>query len=106
MSTIKISYICIHSQYIYIIGPGHINKQPSKNVKCQEKSGDITCNTTQNANNITNLNESTPKSIEEWEEMQEKCDDDLLETRTRPNFKISYKQAVRTEDVYLQVYFN
>lgn len=41
------------------------------------------------------------KSIEEWEKQQTK-DLDLLETRKQPEYHIIYKQAVTTEDIYLQ----
>lgn len=44
-----------------------------------------------------------PKSIEEWQDQQSKIDDDLLEHRKRPDYRISYKQNVFTEDVFLQM---
>lgn len=44
-----------------------------------------------------------PVSIEEWEELQVKSDLDALDTRKRPDYKVSYKQDVKTEDVFLQV---
>lgn len=47
-------------------------------------------------------NNETPKSFEEWEEMQ-KNDEEILDTRKTPEYKISYKQAVTTEDIYLQM---
>ncbi|XP_055856884.1 dynein axonemal assembly factor 6 [Episyrphus balteatus] len=43
------------------------------------------------------------QSIEEWLEAQEKEDNDILETRKRPEYKITYKQSVGTEDVFLQM---
>lgn len=46
---------------------------------------------------------NSPNSIEEWEEMQVRTDFDALDTRKRPDYKISYKQDVKTEDVFLQV---
>lgn len=44
-----------------------------------------------------------PKSIEEWERQQEADCENLLESRPRPEYKISYKQTVATEDLYLQM---
>lgn len=46
--------------------------------------------------------DETPKSYEEWENMQ-KNDEEILDTRKIPEYKILYKQAVTTEDVYLQM---
>lgn len=42
------------------------------------------------------------KSIEEWNEQQKK-DEELLDTREVPEYEICYKQAVTTEDIYLQM---
>jgi hypothetical protein len=47
-------------------------------------------------------NDENPKTLEEWEEMQ-KNDEEILDTRISPEYKISYKQAVTTEDIYLQM---
>lgn len=44
-----------------------------------------------------------PNSMEQWQEEQERIDVDALETRKRPDYTVSYKQAVTTEDVFLQV---
>lgn len=46
--------------------------------------------------------EPAVKSMMEWEQQQIK-DDELLDTRKQPDFKITYKQAVTTEDIYLQM---
>lgn len=43
-------------------------------------------------------------SIEEWDEQQKK-DEELLDFRKAPEYKISYKQVVTTEDIYLQMGF-
>lgn len=43
-----------------------------------------------------------PKSLEEWEKMQIN-DEEILETRKTPEYSIVYKQAVTTEDIYLQM---
>lgn len=42
------------------------------------------------------------KSIEEFEE-QQKFDEDILDNRKIPDYKITYKQAVTTEDIFLQM---
>lgn len=56
--------------------------------------------------NETACNEGTlvslPKSLEEWERMEEK-DVEILETRKRPEYQLTYRQAVGVEDVYLQM---
>ncbi|XP_039433060.1 dynein axonemal assembly factor 6 [Culex pipiens pallens] len=44
-----------------------------------------------------------PKSVEEWERLQEVECENLLESRPRPEYKITYKQTVATEDLYLQM---
>lgn len=44
-----------------------------------------------------------PQNIEEWEKLQEEENQEVLETRKRPEYKILYKQAVTTEDIYLQM---
>lgn len=55
-----------------------------------------------NHTNVTKLN--APKSIDDWEKSQENENDDVLETRKRPEYNISYKQRVTTEDLFLQVF--
>lgn len=42
-------------------------------------------------------------TLDEWERQQERLNDDLLEHRLRPQYDIVYKQAVCTEDVFLQL---
>lgn len=41
-------------------------------------------------------------SIEQWDEQQKK-DEELLDSRKAPDYKISYKQVISTEDIYLQM---
>lgn len=43
-------------------------------------------------------------SMKEWEEQQVK-DEDLLDMRKQPDYTVTYKQAVTTEDIYLQMGF-
>jgi hypothetical protein len=42
------------------------------------------------------------KSMEDFEK-QQMNDEELLDTRKHPEYKITYKQAVTTEDIYLQM---
>ncbi|XP_055598598.1 dynein axonemal assembly factor 6 [Uranotaenia lowii] len=44
-----------------------------------------------------------PKTLEEWEKQQEIECSNFLETRPRPEYKISYKQTLATEDLFLQM---
>ncbi|XP_014086322.1 dynein axonemal assembly factor 6 [Bactrocera oleae] len=44
-----------------------------------------------------------PTSIEEWQKQQEQMDNEILETRRRPEYSMTYRQAVGTEDLYLQM---
>ncbi|KAH8269939.1 hypothetical protein KR018_000058 [Drosophila ironensis] len=44
-----------------------------------------------------------PKTLEQWEEQQEREDKDILETRKSPEYTMTYRQAVGTEDVFLQM---
>ncbi|XP_036327340.1 dynein assembly factor 6, axonemal-like [Rhagoletis pomonella] len=49
------------------------------------------------------LEQPVPTSIEEWQEQQERQDAEILETRKRPEYSMTYRQAVGTEDLYLQM---
>lgn len=44
-----------------------------------------------------------PQTIEEWERQEELLNDEYLEHRLRPSHDIVYKQAVCTEDLFLQL---
>lgn len=44
-----------------------------------------------------------PQTIEEWERQEEQLNDNILDHRARPHYDIVYKQAVRPEDIYLQM---
>ncbi|EDW84923.2 uncharacterized protein Dwil_GK12880 [Drosophila willistoni] len=44
-----------------------------------------------------------PTNLEEWQEEQERLDADELETRKCPEYTMTYRQAVGTEDVFLQM---
>ncbi|XP_034480390.1 protein PIH1D3 [Drosophila innubila] len=42
-------------------------------------------------------------TLEEWQEAQEREDADILESRKCPEYTMTYRQAVGTEDVFLQM---
>ncbi|KAH8369574.1 hypothetical protein KR093_000200 [Drosophila rubida] len=44
-----------------------------------------------------------PTTLEEWEEAQEREEADILESRKCPEYTMTYRQAVGTEDVFLQI---
>jgi dynein assembly factor 6, axonemal len=44
-----------------------------------------------------------PENLEEWLAAEVQENKDILDNRKRPNYTVSYKQAVKTEDIYLQV---
>lgn len=44
-----------------------------------------------------------PESLNEWQNLQEEADAEALETRNQPEYTIIYKQAVTTQDLYLQL---
>ena len=49
--------------------------------------------------------EAPPQSMEEFEKFS-KMDEELLDTRKQPEYSVMYKQAVTSEDIYLQVMTN
>ncbi|KAH8378696.1 hypothetical protein KR009_000785 [Drosophila setifemur] len=44
-----------------------------------------------------------PATLEQWQAQQEREDQDVLETRKSPEYTMTYRQAVGTEDVFLQM---
>lgn len=44
-----------------------------------------------------------PETFEEWEDRERELNDDYLEQRIQPTYNTSYKQAVTTEDIFLQM---
>ena len=46
--------------------------------------------------------EAPPQSMKEFDQLR-KLDDELLDTRKQPEYSVMYKQAVTSEDIYLQV---
>lgn len=47
--------------------------------------------------------ECKPETIDSWMDKQQEEDEVLLESRKIPNYRMSYKQAVGTEDIFLQM---
>uniref|UniRef100_A0A182MK71 PIH1D1/2/3 CS-like domain-containing protein n=1 Tax=Anopheles culicifacies TaxID=139723 RepID=A0A182MK71_9DIPT len=47
--------------------------------------------------------EPQPQTLEEWEAQQLRQDVALLDSRKQPEYRISYRQTVATEDIYLQM---
>ncbi|KAL5281302.1 PIH1D3 family protein [Megaselia abdita] len=47
--------------------------------------------------------ELKPETVDSWLDKQQNEDELLLESRKVPNYKMSYKQAVGTEDLFLQM---
>uniref|UniRef100_T1GPS5 PIH1D1/2/3 CS-like domain-containing protein n=1 Tax=Megaselia scalaris TaxID=36166 RepID=T1GPS5_MEGSC len=52
---------------------------------------------------VKNNGKLAKETAESWLEKQQQEDELLLETRKTPNYKMSYKQSVGTEDVFLQM---
>ncbi|KAH8366793.1 hypothetical protein KR200_010913 [Drosophila serrata] len=44
-----------------------------------------------------------PENLEEWQLQQEREDNDILDSRKTPEYTMTYRQAVGTEDVFLQM---
>lgn len=44
-----------------------------------------------------------PETLEQWQEQQEREDNDILDARKTPEYTMTYRQAVGTEDVFLQM---
>ncbi|XP_063697542.1 LOW QUALITY PROTEIN: dynein axonemal assembly factor 6 [Culicoides brevitarsis] len=72
-------------------GPGDINKKPAADTKDDKKVEIVppACCTS-----------IEPQSLDEWEAKQAE-DQNIFDTRQEPEFTISYKQVVTTEDLYL-----
>uniref|UniRef100_A0A182PDE9 PIH1_CS domain-containing protein n=1 Tax=Anopheles epiroticus TaxID=199890 RepID=A0A182PDE9_9DIPT len=48
-------------------------------------------------------NPPQPSTLEEWEAQELQQASDLLDSREQPEYRISYRQTVATEDIYLQM---
>ncbi|XP_065362248.1 dynein axonemal assembly factor 6 [Calliphora vicina] len=44
-----------------------------------------------------------PSTLEEWQQQHEQADKDILDSRKCPSYTLTYRQAVGTEDVFLQM---
>lgn len=73
------------------LGPGNIKPKKKDNGKKLENSLLMKIET-----------EAPPQSMKEFED-QLKIDEELLDTRKQPEYSVLYKQAVTSEDIYLQV---
>ncbi|KAM7358780.1 dynein axonemal assembly factor 6 [Cochliomyia hominivorax] len=80
------------------INPGSIGPQTSKSFgkNPNKKSPYDPADTNENL-------EKQPLNIEEWQERQEQEDREILDTRKTPSYTLAYRQAVGTEDVFLQM---
>lgn len=78
-------------------GPGDINKKKSQEIPTAGSSSSDAKNRVSPPACCTSIE---PKTLEEWESMQEQ-DQSIFDTRLEPEFTISYKQSVTTEDLYL-----
>ncbi|XP_052897956.1 dynein axonemal assembly factor 6 [Anopheles moucheti] len=47
--------------------------------------------------------EPQPQTLEQWEAQQLQQDGALFDSRKQPEYRISYRQTVATEDIYLQM---
>lgn len=73
------------------LGPGNIKPKKRDNVKKLENSLLMKIEP-----------KALPQSMEEFEKLS-KIDEELLDTRKQPEYSVMYKQAVTSEDIYLQV---
>ncbi|XP_058449337.1 dynein axonemal assembly factor 6 [Malaya genurostris] len=85
------------------LGPGDIGEsrihKTKKNSNCDPDEHVKSCSYAP----MVNANSNQPNTIEEWEQLQEQECDTFLESRSRPEYKITYKQTVGTEDLYLHM---
>lgn len=82
-------------------GPGDI--KPTKPSTINKANTEASTSTSLSTGSVVKPPAVPPKSIEEWQDLHEQEDLDTLESRRRPDFNITYKQDVRTEDVFLQM---
>lgn len=86
-------------------GPGDIAKKAStseiKDIKIEEKSCNGLDTTKDDDKNPYLEINNEPKTLEEWEASQEELNIKVFDTRMEPEYTISYKQALTTEDLFL-----
>ncbi|XP_055680291.1 dynein axonemal assembly factor 6 [Lutzomyia longipalpis] len=69
------------------VTPATISATPSQQKVCQT---------------VQKIKENFPRNLEEWEALEETHNEEL-DTRKRPEYRISYKQEVKVEDVFLKM---
>jgi len=96
-SVLIIGY-CIH--FLIYVDPGGIGRssEPDSTGKTKKKKKPNPL-----ATPLVEEEKKQPESLEQWQEQQEREDNDILETRKSPEYTMTYRQAVGTEDVFLQV---
>lgn len=80
--------------WYFFVAPAHFGSSNSNAVASKQK---------QARGGESTERPTLPTSIEEWQKQQEQMDNEILETRRRPEYSMTYRQAVGTEDLYLQV---
>lgn len=77
----------------------------SEEIKVQPKLTEDTKDAFNSAPNSALVSAQTaePKSYEEWEHQEALVNGEYFENRLRPSYDIVYKQAVCTEDIFLQL---
>lgn len=102
------------SKWSFPLPPFLLNSLPASKHAAADRKADGKASTTDGAvgrKKKVNLvatpleepDKSQPATLEEWEAAQEREDADALETRKCPEYTMTYRQAVGTEDVFLQV---
>ncbi|XP_061393205.1 dynein axonemal assembly factor 6 [Musca vetustissima] len=81
------------------LNPGNLGPQETKSSKGDSKSFNSPYAPLKAAD--TQPHTKQPTTIEEWHEQQEQEDADLLDSRKCPEYSMTYRQAVGTEDIYL-----
>ncbi|KNC30611.1 hypothetical protein FF38_11985 [Lucilia cuprina] len=80
------------------ISPGSIGPQPKTNNKKSSKTSPY-----DPIESSANSNKPQPSTLEEWQQQHEQEDADILDSRKTPTYTMTYRQAVGTEDVFLQM---
>lgn len=85
--------------YVSVPAPGSIGAPASSDAAKARKKGKVNLVATP----LVEPEKAQPRTLEEWQEAQEREDADILESRKCPEYTMTYRQAVGTEDVFLQV---
>lgn len=81
--------------------PSVSKTQDEDNVK--SSADDVTSNISEVNKYPQNIASELPKALVEWEEQEALVNDNELEDRVTPEYRIVYKQSVTPEDIYLQM---